>query len=766
MNEELVLRYAAPARDWNEVLPLGNGRLGAMVWGGTGEERIALNEGTLWSGCDEPRDNPRARKALPKVRKLAFAGRYARAQRLLEKRMLGGFTESYMPLGELRLWTELPNGAEACEPETPKPEPYAAEARKTRSPEAVRRSAEACEPATAIPERYAPDAYERTLSLADACARVTFTAGGMRYARELFASYPHRALLLRLTAQGGALQVRFTFESQLRCRTETTPEGIHIHGQCPDHVEPDYTGVQNPIVWGDRGLRFTAALTLLDTDGTAAAQGDALAISGASYAVLAFTAVETPDLRAAYASLGFDGLYRAHADDYGALFGRVSLTLGPQLPMPTDERLRRLQQGGEDPGLYALYFQYGRYLMIASSRPGGKPINLQGLWNWMMQPPWSSNYTTNINLQMNYWPALAAALPECMEPYFRFLGDVCRQGKRTAETYFGCGGFTLSHNSDGWAHTNPVGVVRGRRHALPDAGRWAWFPLGGVWLCQPLWQYYEYTGDTAFLRETALPLLREAVRFCLDYMVEHDGYWVVCPSTSPENAFYDGRGRVVSVAWAATLDMELIREAFGHFRKACEALGETDPLLAELDARLPRLYPFHVGKHGQLQEWCEDFDEPEPGHRHVSHLFGLYPSEQFAGDARLTEACRRTIERRLAHGGGHTGWSCAWLVNLLAVLGDAQGAYEQLHTLLTRSTYPNLWDGHPPFQIDGNFGGLAGMCNMLAQDRGGAVKLLPALPKAFAEGEVRGLRLKGGKALDMRWKDSALLTHRIYDLAK
>jgi len=721
MSGAAKLWYRQPATRWEEVLPLGNGRLGAMVWGGVETEMIGLNEGTLWSGFQRNGDDSAALNALPEARRLIFAGEYARAQALLEKSMLGEFTESYLPLGNLLI--EAPADGEASD-------------------------------------------YTRELNLADACARVTFARGGVRYDRAFFVSYPHRALILRLSASERALNAVFRFQSELRCVVKATDRALAITGQCPEHADPNYVDTPEPVVWGERGLRFGAALTLLDTDGSASAQDGALRLQNASFATLAFTAVDNPDMAEAYAALGYEGLLKAHQADYRALYGRVALDLGPQPDLPTDERLLKLKAGAEDPALFALYFQYGRYLMISASRGDGLPMTLQGLWNWEMRPPWSCNYTTNINLQMNYWPALSCGLAECLRPYFAFLKTLCGRGRETARARFGCRGFTVSHNTDRWAVTHPVGVIRGHGEGVKGSGQYAFFPLGGAWLCQELWRFYEYTGDADFLANDAFPILREAALFCVDFLVEHDGRWVTCPSASPENAFTAPNGDTASVAWASAMDMTLVRESFDHFEKACAALGREDALLAEIREKKARLFPYRIGRYGQLQEWCEDFDEPEPGHRHLSHLYGLFPGEQFEGDEALTEACRKAIQRRLEHGGGHTGWSCAWLVNLFAVLGDGENAYRQLRTLLTRSTAPNLWDLCPPFQIDGNFGGTAGIANLLVQDRGGAVRFLPALPRAFASGSVKGLRIKGGKAVDLRWQDGRLTEKRVYTPAE
>ena len=717
MSDMERLLYRQPAKDWSEVLPLGNGHLGAMVWGNAAQERISLNEGTLWSGYEHDQNNPSASAALTRVRELVFEGRYREAQTLLEKEMLGEYTESYLPLGDL--YIDLPGTGK-------------------------------------------PTEYTRELRLADACAIVHYMCGDVYYRREQFISHPHRALILRLDASRPVLDVTFRLESPLHAAVTANETTLRMRGQCPEHVDPDYTHTPEPICWGERGKRFEAVLTLLDTDGETAAKGDTLRVTHASYAVLSLTAVYNPDLRPAYATLGYGGLLAAHRADYQALYGRVSLQLGEQPDTPTDERLRRLAAGAEDPALVALYFQYGRDLMISASRAGGQPITLQGLWNWQMQPPWSSNYTTNINTQMNYWPALNCGLKECLQPYFDFIARLCHNGQETAMLQFGCRGFTLSHNTDYWAVTHSVGVVHGQTEGVEDSGRYAWFPLGSVWICQELWRYYEYTGDETFLERTAFPLLREAALFCADFLLSHQGYEVICPSASPENAFFTPDGETASIAYACTMDMTLVREAFDHFEQACALLGREDELLAVIRDKRPKLYPYHVGQYGQLQEWCEDFDEPEPGHRHLSHLYGLFPAEQFCGQPELMEACRRSIDRRLAHGGGHTGWSCAWLINLFAVLGNGEAAYAQLKTLLVRSTYPNLWGGYSPFQIDANFGGIAGIANLLVQDRGGQVTLLPALPRAFANGEVKGLRIKGGKAVDIRWEDGRIREQRIY----
>ena len=709
----MQLFYIKPADRWEETLPIGNGSLGAMVFGGIAQERLGLNEENLWSGYYKDKNNPAALQYLPAVRQLILSGQNTEAERMIQDHMLGEYNESYLPLGDLLI---------------------------------TFRHGEASN-------------YRRSLDLQNAIASVKYEAEGRGYRREYFASYPAHALLLAFTCDQPALAFTLRFDSQLRTSVQSVADGWNITGKCPEHVDPSYISDRtNPILQGARGMAFAAQLRVLEHDGTLVNREGTLEVSGATRVVLAFSAVKPAQLDGA----GYEALKAAHIRDYRGIYDKVELVLGEQLPLPTDERLRQLREGQQDNGLFALYFQYGRYLLISSSRQGSLPANLQGIWSWQVRAPWSSNWTTNINAQMNYWPAQSCNLQECLPPYFDLMDKLCQEGQKTAATHYGCRGFVLHHNADYWCNTNPVGIVTGESAGRDGSVTWALWPMGGAWMTSELFRHYEYNPDAAFLRQRALPLLRQAALFLVDWLVEHEGRYITCPSTSPENRFVTADGDTCAVATSSAMDLAIIREVFHNYGEACRILGEEDPLLAQIDERLARLTPFQTGSYGQLLEWDQEYPESEPGHRHISHLYGLFPSELFGDDEAMKEACRISLDHRLANGGGHTGWSCAWILNVLAVLGDGERAYEFLHTLLTRSTYDNLWDAHPPFQIDGNFGGIAGIANLLVQDRNGQVKLLPALPKAFPDGSVRGLRIKGGKTVDIRWQGGQLVEHRIY----
>ena len=718
--KEMMLWYEKSAERWEESLPIGNGSLGAMILGGAEEEILGLNEESVWSGYYKDKNNAKAADCLEEVRSLVFSGKNKEAERLIQNNMLGEYNESYLPLGNLKLKFAYGSGKEGK-----------------------------------------AEGYRRQLDLENAVAQVSYTCNEVHYQREYFASYPAKAIFVLLTADKPVMDFTISFISQLCLAVSAEDGALQVTGRCPEHVDPSYLPErEGSVVQGTKGMQVNAEFRVVSCDGQVREEGEMLHVSGASRCLLMLSAMRQPVLPD---NMDYEALKAAHIQDYRSIYDKVELYLGEQKDLPTEERLELLKKGEEDNGLYGLFFQYGRYLLIASSREGSLPANLQGIWSWELRAPWSSNWTININTQMNYWHALSCNLEECLEPYIRFVERVSEEGKKTAAVNYHCRGSVAHHNVDYWGNTSPVGVPQGEKAGEDGCVNWAFWPMGGAWLTQEIFRAYEYSGDEEYLKNTAAPIIREAALFLNYWLVEYQGEWVTCPSTSPENQFRLPDGQITGLTYASAMDMAIVKEVFTHYCRICEILGTQDALYREICEKMPRLAPFRTGSFGQLLEWHEEYEEPEPGHRHASHLYGLFPAEVFAGDAKLTEACRVSLMHRLENGGGHTGWSCAWIINLFAVLKDGEKAYEYLRTLLTRSTYPNLWDAHPPFQIDGNFGGTAGIANMLVQDRGGSVTLLPALPAQFKEGYVKGLCIKGRKCVDISWKDGKETGHRIYD---
>lgn len=718
--KEMMLWYEKSAERWEESLPIGNGSLGAMILGGAEEEILGLNEESVWSGYYKDKNNAKAADCLEEVRSLVFSGKNKEAERLIQNNMLGEYNESYLPLGNLKLKFAYGSGKGGK-----------------------------------------AEGYRRQLDLENAVAQVSYTCNEVHYQREYFASYPAKAIFVLLTADKPVMDFTISFISQLCLAVSAEDGALQVTGRCPEHVDPSYLPErEGSVVQGTKGMQVNAEFRVVSCDGQVREEGEMLHVSGASRCLLMLSAMRQPVLPD---NMDYEALKAAHIQDYRSIYDKVELYLGEQKDLPTEERLELLKKGEEDNGLYGLFFQYGRYLLIASSREGSLPANLQGIWSWELRAPWSSNWTININTQMNYWHALSCNLEECLEPYIRFVERVSEEGKKTAAVNYHCRGSVAHHNVDYWGNTSPVGVPQGEKAGEDGCVNWAFWPMGGAWLTQEIFRAYEYSGDEEYLKNTAAPIIREAALFLNDWLVEYQGEWVTCPSTSPENQFRLPDGQITGLTYASAMDMAIVKEVFTHYCRICEILGTQDALYKEICEKMPRLAPFRTGSFGQLLEWHEEYEEPEPGHRHASHLYGLFPAEVFAGDAKLTEACRVSLMHRLENGGGHTGWSCAWIINLFAVLKDGEKAYEYLRTLLTRSTYPNLWDAHPPFQIDGNFGGTAGIANMLVQDRGGSVTLLPALPAQFKEGYVKGLCIKGRKCVDISWKDGKETGHRIYD---
>lgn len=776
------LWYKKPADKWVDGLPLGNGTLGAMVLGEVFNERIALNEDTLWTGIRKDKTNYNNKNYLEEVRKLINNEKYYEAQEIINKEMLSGYTESYAPLGNLYLNFYHED------------------------------------------DKYSN--YTRELDLDKALVTVKYNIGDTEIKRETFISAKDNVLVIRINStKNESINFDANLNSLLKSKTYKDGErGLVLKGIAPIELLPSYVNDESIIYdeKGELGTKFCSRLRVKTINGKVYNDGDTLKVRNASKVILILSAsTNFEEFNVKQGSAGRDEkalseiiinkvnklsyyqLLENHLNEYRELFSRVEFNLGEEVnkyaqnsirqeiptinspvnkkdtngqtlndnnldtdtntdadgqaldkdKLPTNERLERFKNGEDDLGLITLYFHYGRYLLISSSRSGSEPANLQGIWNEEVRPPWSSNYTININTEMNYWPAEVCNLPECHEPLLNMIKDLSVSGVRTAKEEFNCNGWTANHNSDIWRYSNTV----------LGSCEWGYWPMGGPWLCQHIFEHYDFTRDKEFLKEY-YPVLKGSAEFLLNWLKEDDnGILNTCPSTSPENNFLDNEGRFCAASKSSTMDIAITRDLFTNVIKASEELNIETDFKEKIKTAMDKLPKYKINKFGGIQEWFKDFEEKEPGHRHISHLFGLYPGKEITEykNEDLIEGCKNTLSRRLAQGGGHTGWSCAWIINFYARLKDSELAYKYLKTLLSKLAYPNLFCVHPPFQIDGNFGGTAGIAEMLIQSHTDYIEILPAIPKEWKTGEVKGLKARGGFIVDIAWKDNKLTQLRI-----